>query len=76
MDGNSDISSLIEKNNTLTHTLENPGSRILTIGTKCGVKLMVILERAASESPCSISGTEIYKVECIIVSGHLMSWFV
>lgn len=30
---------------------------IVTIGIRCGVKLTVIFECAASDSPCSISGT-------------------
>lgn len=31
----------------------------ITIGIRCGVKLMVTFERAASDRPCSISGTEV-----------------
>lgn len=30
----------------------------ITIGIKCGVKLMVTFEWAASDNPCSISGAE------------------
>lgn len=33
-------------------------SATITIGIKCGVKLMVTFECAASDNPCSISGAE------------------
>jgi len=37
-------------------------SATLTIGIRCGVKLMVTFEPAASASPCSISGAVILKI--------------